>query len=403
MDFAFTPEQEAFRQEIRQWIKENLPPDWGGDESYFGAKDPLELSKKVHEFSKEIAKKLGEKGWLAAAWPKEYGGLGLTPIEQLIYKEEMVYHQVPGIDMGVGGITWIGPALMIFGTEEQKKEHLPPLARGERWWCTGYSEPEAGSDMANVHCRAVLHGDEYIINGQKLWTSGGDISEYWQWMIVRTGPEEPKHRGISILIVDMKTPGITIRPLINMAGVHDQNEVFYDDVHVPRRNLVGEENRGWYHIMISLDFERTAGVVRASDVRRTVDELIKFAKEAKINGKPLAKDPLVRHKLAGLAVETEVGRMLAYRVVWMQTKGLIPNYEASMIKVYASELFQRVAHIGTQIMGLYGQLEIGSKWAPLKGAIEDAYLSTVGRTIAAGTSEIQRNIIATRGLGLPRG
>ena len=395
MDFAFTPEQEAFRQEIRQWINESLPPDWSGLE--------FRAELKNREFSRQIAKKLGEKGWLAAAWPKEYGGLGLSPIEQLIYKEEMNYYRVPGIDMGVGGITWIGPALMILGTDEQKKEHLPPLARGERWWCTGYSEPEAGSDMANIRCRAVLHGDEYIINGQKLWTSGGYVNEYWQWLLVRTGPEEPKHKGLSLLLVDLKTPGITIRPLIDMSGTHDLNEVFYDDVHVPRRNLVGEENRGWYNVMISLDFERTAGVARASQLRRMVDELIKFAKETKVKDKPLAKDPLVRHKLAEIAIECEVGRMLAYRVVWMQAKGLIPNYEASMIKLYATELMQRVAHVGTQIMGLYGQLGIGSKWAPLKGAMEDAYLSTVGRTIAAGTSEVMRNIIATRGLGLPRG
>ena len=395
MDFAFTPEQEAFRQEIRQWIKENLPPDW--DEVGFRAEH------ENREFSRQISKKLGEKGWLASAWPKEYGGLGLSPMEQLIYKEEMNYYRVPGIDMGVGGITWIGPALMILGTEEQKKEHLPPLARGERWWCTGYSEPEAGSDMANVRCRAALHGDEYVINGQKLWTSGGDISDHWCWLMVRTGPEEPKHKGISLLLVDMKTPGITLRPLIDMSGTHDLNEVFYDDVHVPRKNLVGEENRGWYHSMISLDFERTTGVARASQLRRMIDELIKFAQETTVKDKPLTKDPLVRRKLAEITIDTEVARMLAYRVVWMQTKGLIPNYEASMIKLYATELMQQIAHVGTQIMGLYGQLGIGSKWAPLKGAMEDAYLSTVGRTIAAGTSEIMRNIIATRGLGLPRG
>jgi alkylation response protein AidB-like acyl-CoA dehydrogenase len=257
--------------------------------------------------------------------------------------------------------------------------------------------------MANIRCLADLRGDENDINGQKLWTSGGYVNEYWQWLLVRTGPEEPKHRGLSLLLVDLKTPGITIRPLIDMSGTHDLNEIFYDDVHVPRRNLVGEENRGWYNVMISLDFERTAGVARASQLRRMVDELIKFAKETKVKDKTMAQDPLVRRRLAELAVETEVSRMLAYRVVWMQAKGLIPNYEASMIKLYATELMQRVAHTGTQIMGLYGQLGIGSKWAPLKGAMEEAYLSTVGRTIAAGTSEIMRNIIATRGLGLPRG
>jgi len=402
MDFSFTPEQDAFRQEIRQWIKENMPEDWAGEEQFIAMKDPVERSKAIQKLSEQIAKKLGEKGWLAAAWPKEYGGMGLSPIEQLIYKEEMTYYRVPGTDMGVGGITWIGPALMLFGTEEQKKEHLPALARGERWWCTGYSEPEAGSDMANIKCRAVLHGDEYIINGQKLWTSGGYINEYWQWLLVRTGPEEPKHKGISLFLLDLKTPGVTVRPLITMAGSHDLNEIFYDDVHVPKSNLVGEENRGWYHIMVSLDFERTAGVAMAGGIRRTVDELVKFVKEEKINGQPLAKDPLVRHKLAEIAIECEVGRMLAYRVVWMQAKGLIPNYEASMIKVYASELMQRVAHTGTQIMGLYGQLEMGSKWAPLRGTLEHAYLSSPGMLIAAGTSEIMRMIIAVRGLGLPR-
>lgn len=402
MDLTFTPEQEAFRLEIRQWIKENLPPDWEGEESYFGVEDPIEASKKAQEFSKQIAKKLGEKGWLAAAWPKEYGGMGRGPIEQLIYKEETTYHRVPGIDMGVGGITWIGPVLMVLGTEEQKKEQLPLLAKGERWWCTGYSEPEAGSDMANIYCRAVAHGDEYIINGQKLWTSGGYINEYWHWLLVRTGPQEPKHKGISLLMVDLQTPGVTVRPLIDMSGRYHLSEVFYDDVHVPRSNLIGEENRGWYHIMLSLDFERTAGVTMAAGLRRTLDDLIEFVKETKINGEPLSKNPLVRHKLAELAIECELGRMLAYRIVWMQTQGLIPNYEASMIKLFASEAAQRLAQAGTQIMGLYGQLEIGSKWAPLNGRFEHAYLSAVSGTIAAGTSEIMRLIIATRGLGLPR-
>jgi alkylation response protein AidB-like acyl-CoA dehydrogenase len=203
-------------------------------------------------------------------------------------------------------------------------------------------------------------------------------------------------------MVDLQTPGITIRPLIDMAGTHDLNEVFFDDVHVPKSNLVGEENRGWYHIMLSLDFERTAGVAMIAGVQRTVDDLIQFAKETKINGEPLAKNLLVRHKLAELAIECEVGRMLAYRLVSMQAQGLIPNYEASMIKLFASEAIQRFAHVGTQIMGLYGQLEVGSKWAPLNGRIEHAYLSSVGMTIAAGTSEIMRLIIATRGLGLPR-
>ncbi len=393
MDFRFTPEEEAFRQEIRQFLKEELPPDWEGFENEFAPEN--------FEFTKQIVKKLGAKGWLALAWPKEYGGLGRPPMEQLIYKEEMFCHRVPGIDMGVGGITWIGPTLMLLGTEEQRREHLQKIAAGEKWWCTAYSEPNAGSDMAAVMCRAVAHGDEYIINGQKVWTSAAHIAD-WCWLMARTGPEEPKHKGISLFLVDMKTPGITVRPLVNMAGHHHFGEIFFDDVRVPKSNLVGEENRGWYHIMISLDFERTAGVMMAGAVKRTLEDLVGFVKETKRNGEPLARDPAIRQKLAELAIEVEIARMMSYRIVWMQAKGIIPNYEASMIKVFASEAMQRVAHVGTQIMGLYGQLEMGSKWAPLKGRMENAYLSSVGMLIAAGTSEIQRSIIAIRGLGLPR-
>ena len=393
MDFGFTPEEEAFRQEIRQFLKEELPPDWEGFEDEFAPEN--------FEFTKQIVKKLGAKGWLALAWPKEYGGLARPAIEQLIFKEEMSCHRVPGIDMGVGGITWIGPTLMLLGTEEQRREHLQKIAAGEKWWCTAYSEPNAGSDMAAVMCRAVAHGDEYIINGQKVWTSAAHIAD-WCWLMARTGPEEPKHKGISLFLVDMKTPGITVRPLVNMAGHHHFNEIFFDDVRVPKSNLVGEENRGWYHIVVSLDFERTAGVMMAGAAKRTLEDLLGFVKEAKRNGEPLARDPAIRQKLAELAIEVEVARMMSYRVIWMQAKGIIPNYEASMIKVFASEAMQRVAHVGTQIMGLYGQLEMGSKWAPLKGRMENAYLGSVGMLIAAGSSEIQRSIIAIRGLGLPR-
>ena len=396
MDFKFTPEQEAFRQEIRQWLEQELPPDWEGydrEDSY---------SAENFEFTKQMAKKLGGKKWLTMNWPKEFGGLGVTPIEQGIYKEQTAYYRVPGIDMGVGGITWVGPTLMIAGSEDQKKEHLPPLARGEKWWCTMYSEPEAGSDMAAIKCRAVAHGDEYIINGQKVWTSAGHIAD-WGWLIVRTGPDEPKHKGISLFLIDMKTPGITIRPLINLAGHHYFNEVFFDDVRVPKRNMVGEENRGWYTTMIAMDYERTAGVAAAGAARRTLEELVQFVKETSIAGKPLAQDPIVRHKLSHCAIEVEVARMLGWRVIWMQSKGLIPNYEASMIKVFSSEASHRLANVGLQIMGLYGQLAPGSKWVPLYGKFEIAYLGSIGFLIAAGTSEIQRNIIAMRGLGLPRG
>lgn len=265
-----------------------------------------------------------------------------------------------------------------------------------------YSEPGAGSDMSNVTCRAVLQGDEYIINGQKVWTSAAHIAD-WGWMLVKTDPDAPKkHHGISLLLVDMKTPGITVRPLLNMAGHLFFNEVFFDNVHVPKRNLIGEENRGWYYIMIAMGFERTMGVVFAAAAQRLIDELVGFAKGTIVNGLPLSKNPSIRQKLADLAIEVEIARVIGYRIVSQQTKGELPGYEAPMIKVFASETLQRMTDVGTQIMGLYGQLWLGSKWAPLQGMMADAYMNSVGMLIAAGTSEILRNIIAERGLGLPR-
>lgn len=397
MDFRFTPEEEAFRKEVQEFVKDKLLPTshWGGLEAEF---DPQNF-----EFTKQVAKTLGEKRWLAMNWPEEYGGMDASPFQHMIFKEEAAYRGVPGTDMGVGGITWVGPTLLLLGTEEQKKEHLPPLAAGEKWWCTMYSEPSAGSDMANIQCRAVRQGDEYIVNGQKVWTSGAHIAD-WGWLIVRTDPDAPKkHHGITLLLVDMKTPGITVRPLINMAGHHYFNEVFFDDVHIPIANRIGEENRGWYHTMIAMSYERTAGVQFAAGARRLLEQLIEFAKETKVNGQPLAKDPVIRQKLAGLAIEVEIGRVMGYRIVWSQVKGEIPGYEAPMIKVFASETLQRMSNIGTQMMGLYGQLGLGSKWAPLAGMVCDIYMDSVGMLIAAGTSEILRNIIAERGLGLPRG
>lgn len=394
MDFRFTPEEEAFRQEVRDFIKEVMPPGFSaaGEGSY---------DAETHELAKTIARKLGEKRWLAMNWPEEYGGLGVSPIKHMIYKEEMAYNGVPGTDMGMGGISWVGPTVLILGSEEQKKEHLPPLARGERWWCTMYSEPEAGSDMAALKCRAVLKGDEYIINGQKVWTSAGHIAD-WGWLLVRTDPDVPKHKGISLILVDMKTPGITVRPLVNLAGHYYFNEVFFDEVRVPRENLIGEENRGWYHSMIALSFERTAGVAMAASARRGLDELVEFAKNTTVNGEPLANDRLIRQQLAELATKIEAVRMLGYSIVWNQSKGQLPGVEGPIAKTLGSEIIQMLSQVGTRMMGLYGQLTPGAKWAYLEGAFASMCLTANDMIIAAGTNEIQRNIIAQRGLGMPK-
>ena len=394
MNITFTQQEEGFRQEIRDFLKEELPEDW----------DPLgkpgATAEEQQAFSRGMSKRLSDKGWLTLAWPEEYGGQGRSIMEQVIYNEEMSYWNVPGTELGTGAISWVGPVLMLAGTEDQKREHLPPIAKAERYWCTLYSEPGSGSDLASLQTSAVRDGDDFVINGQKIWTSSAHFAD-WGWLAARTNPDAPKHRGISIFMLDMKSPGVEVRPIYNMAGGHDFNEVYFNDVRVPSGNLVGTEDRGWYTLAVALDFERS-GVGYSAGARRTLDALTRYVKETERGGTPLSKDPDVRRKLAQRYVETEVSRWLSYRVAWMQSQGQIPNAEASMSKMYGTELTQRVARTGMEILGMAGQLSGESRWAPLHGHIQNAYLMSTSSTIAAGTSEIQRNIIAQRGLGLPR-
>lgn len=394
MDIKFTQQEEDFRQEIRDFLQETLPGDW----------DPLGQvglsAKERQDFTRQMTQALADKGWLTLAWPEEYGGQARPIMEQVIYNEEMSYKNVPGTELGTGAISWVGPVLMIAGTDDQKAEHLPPIARGERLWCTLYSEPGSGSDLASLQTQATRDGDDYVINGQKIWTSSAHVAD-WGWLAARTNPDAPKHRGISIFMLDMKSPGVSIRPIENMAGGRDFNEVYFDDVRVPSGNLVGQEDRGWYTLAVALDFERS-GVGYSAGARRTLEALVEYAKQTERNGEPLSRNPNVRRKLAQRFTETEIARWLAYKVAWMQSQDMIPNAEASMSKMYGTELTQRVARTGMEILGMAGQISQGSKWAPLEGHIQQLYLSSVSSTIAAGTSEIQRNIVAQRGLGLSR-
>ncbi|MGH2584526.1 MAG: acyl-CoA dehydrogenase family protein, partial [Dehalococcoidia bacterium] len=318
---------------------------------------------------------------------------------QLVYNEEMSYAGAP---TAVGsGISLAGPTVMVHGTEEQKREFLPPIAHGEVVWCQLFSEPGSGSDLASLQTRAVEDGDDFIVNGQKIWTSGAHHSD-WAILLARTDPDAPKHRGITYFLVDMKSPGVAVRPLVNMLGGHAFNEVFLENVRIPRRNVVGEENRGWYVGATTLDFERS-GIGRFAGGRRQLEEMTAYAKQARHNGGTLIDVPKVKLALADRTIENNVGRWLAYRVGWMQSAGEIPNYEASMVKLYGSELQQRTAATAMAMLGLSGQILEGSAQAPLDGRTPAGYMAAVANTIAAGTSEIQRNIIATRGLGLPRG
>jgi alkylation response protein AidB-like acyl-CoA dehydrogenase len=391
MDFTFTPEEEAFRRDVQSFLKEQLPPNWSGGSEY-----EEESGDDGWELSRRFTRKLAERQWLAMAWPKEYGGLDADHMSQLIYNEEMSYNRAPG--GGGMGVAWVGPAVMLYGTQEQKDRYLPRITNGEDVWCTLYSEPGAGSDLAALQTRAVADGDEYVINGQKIWTSGAHHSN-WGWLAARTDPDAPKHKGISTFVVPMETPGVTIRPLINIAGQHGFNEVFFDNVRIPKENLVGELNRGWYQVAVALDFERS-GIQAYAGGRRTLEEITAFAKG---NRSLWEGNPQVRLALADRAVEVATGTLIAYRIPYMQAQGKIPNHEASMSKLYGSELGQRIAATGMKVLGLYGNVAPGSKHAYLKGRLEQSYLTSVSGTIAAGTSEIQRNVIATRGLGLPRG
>jgi alkylation response protein AidB-like acyl-CoA dehydrogenase len=351
--------------------------------------------------SKEWFKLLGKKGWIAPAWPKEYGGAGMTVMQQFVFNEEMALNRAPRPLHLIIGVGMAGPTIIVHGTEEQKKKFLPGMLSGDDVWCQGYSEPGSGSDLASLQTRAVRDGDDYVVNGQKIWTTFAHQAK-WMIMLARTDPEAPKHRGITYFIMDMKSPGITVRPLVNMAGTHEFNEIFFDNVRVPKDNIIGEENRGWYGAVTTLDFERSS-IGSAIGMTQTVEELIDFAQENKNGGvSTLGRDPMLRYELTDRLVETQVGRMLSYRVASLQSRGLIPNYEASALKLFSTETNQRIARTGVKILGLYGQLDRGSEWAPLKGRLCYTYIRSVAYTIEGGTSEIQRNIIAQRGLGLPR-
>ena len=391
MRFTHDTDVESFRDEVRQFIADELP---GEEERLERAlRGGFETNEDEYAYTMGFQKKLADRGWLAMAWPEEYGGGGASHMRQLVYNEEMSYAGAPVMNMG---ISWVGPSLMLYGTEEQKRTYVPPITSADQWWCTLYSEPGAGSDLASLQTSAVRDGDDYVINGQKIWTSGGHLAD-WGWLAARTDPDAPKHKGISLLMFDMKSPGVTVRPLVNIADQHAFNEVFFEDVRVPVEQRVGEENRGWYHLAVALDFERS-GIAAYSGGRRTIERFTKLARE---HSALLERRPSVRTELAERAVEVNVGTFLAYRVATMQAQGLLPNHEASASKLFGSELGQRIARTGMHLLGMAGQLRGESSRTEVDQA--QAYLYTVSGTIAAGTSEIQRNIMATRGLGLPRG
>jgi alkylation response protein AidB-like acyl-CoA dehydrogenase len=396
MDFRFTEQEEAFRREVDDFIRRELPADWTEETLYWpGGYGTIPDFEEINPASENFRRRLAEKGWLAISWPEEYGGAGRSHIEQAIFHERISYYRATGPDIG----TLIsGPTIMRFGSDEMKREWLPGIARGEiRFWLA-YSEPNAGSDLASIQTSAAEDGDDLVINGQKVWSSGAHTSDY-AWMAVRTDPVAPARKGISLVIVDNTSEGVMIRPVMNMPGFHSFNEVFFDDVRVPQTNIVGEKNQGWYYLMAALDFERL--VVAIGGMRRILEELIQYVKGTYHNGQGLSQDPRTRDKLAELATEIEVADMFFWQTAWMLDRGLLPNIEASVLKLVSTGLSWKLANTAMEVMGPYAQLGRGSKWAPLGGRVCTGYLDSISALVGAGTSEIQRNIIALRGLGLP--
>ncbi len=397
MDYKLTELQQGLRQEYDDFFREEMK-----NAPLVYQKQTLEAiydSDEGWNFHVQMREKLVEKGWLAMAWPKEYGGREAPIMEQLIFSEVQSYHRAPGID--AFGFGMFAPTLMLFASEEQKKRLLPPIARGETNYCQGWSEPNAGSDLASLETTAIKDGDTYVVNGQKVWTTGAHRADH-MFLLARTNPEEKRSKGLSVFNVAMDLPGIEVRPIHYMNGGHLYNEIFFNNVRITESNRIGPENEGWQSTRATMNFERS-GVGLFAEMKRTLEEFMVYLKTTKRGGKFLYENSSVRQKIARLYAEMEAGRSLSYRIAWNQEKGglMIAPHAASESKVFGGELHQRMANFGTEIMGLHGQLE-GSEWAPLSGKMPFDYQGCMGYNIAAGSSEIQRNIIAWVGVGLPR-
>jgi len=390
MDFSFSPEEQAFRQEVSDFLDKEGPQEWQKKKVSFFDMSGQENWIAIH---RDMSQKLGAQGWLSLHWPKEYGGQGLSPFYRLILREELARHHCPGYHSL--SVDFVGPAILLKGSDALKKTHLPGIASGKVMWCEGISEPGYGSDLASIETFAREDGDSYVVNGQKIWTTYAHFAD-WMFVLARTDRQaQPNYRGLTFFLVDMKTPGITVNPIINMAGHHDFNEVFFDEVRIPKENIVDAVNRGWYVAMSLLDFERTSDLGYAI-AGTLLDDIVESARELDI------LDAENKRRMAELVAECEVARLTHYHVTWMQAQGKATNYEAAMCKLLGFESIQHVAEFGMKVFKHYGILSDHSSLAPLYGRISSCYLRSFGHSMEAGTSEIDRDVIAQRGLGLPR-
>ncbi|HAP93069.1 MAG TPA: acyl-CoA dehydrogenase [Desulfotomaculum sp.] len=383
MDFSFTKEQEQFRMEVRQFLEDEMRS------GTFEKKSNYYLEKSSPEFSRKLA----ARGWLGMTWPKEYGGGNRSYMDRAIFMEEILNYQPP-LMYHFFGERQIGPALIHYGSDEQKREFLTKIINAEISFCLGISEPGAGSDVAAISTVAKEEGDYFIINGQKIWTTNAHNADYI-WLVVVTNPGGPKYRNMSEIIVDLKLPGITVRPLYNMIGVHCFNEVFFEDVKVHKKHLVGEKNKGFHQVLSQVDYER-GGFERLMQNY----PLYEGAKDIIRKNVSLKSDPVVRDKMAALDIELELGRLLVYHVAWVTDQGRIPNREAAISKHFCTRFEQKLGDFVTELLGQFGQVMPGYPETPLNGDVADSYLWSPSYTIQGGTSEILKTVIATRGLDL---
>ena len=398
MDFTLTPEQQSFRDEVRDWLGQNLPADWVARLRQ-GSDVPRP---EAYRFLSDWQRRMYEAGFVGITWPKEYGGRGLSFMEEMILHEEMALHKAPPV-LNILAIGMAGPTIIAYGTEEQKKRYPAKMLSCEEIWCQGYSEPNAGSDLAALQTRAVKDGEHYVVNGQKVWTSLAHVAD-WMMLLARTDPDAPRHKGITYFLVDMHSPGITVKPLKQLTGDEEFNEVYFDNVRVHDSQILGGLNNGWAVGMTTLMYERLAlGFGLQVRLRIALDGLVELARHTTKNGAPLTRDPVMRQKLAQLWIDTEVFKYTGARAITKLLKGELPGPEASTGKMMWVEGHQRLQELAMEIQGPYSQIMKGSPWAVAEGLWQHTFLRSRANSIEGGTTEIQRNIIGERVLGLPKG
>jgi alkylation response protein AidB-like acyl-CoA dehydrogenase len=394
MDLDLAPEDREFREELRTWLKANVPERWR--RSFAGGEDSAQRIQLLRRWQRRVH----EAGYVGIGWPRKHGGRDASLMQQTLLGEEFARAKAPPL-VGTMGVQMLGPTLIQWGGEAQQQRFLPKILTADEIWCQGYSEPGAGSDLASLKTSAVRDGGHFVVNGQKIWTSNAQVAD-WMFCLVRTDPSAPKHGGISYLLIDMNTPGISVRPLIQMTKDAGFNEVFLDDVHVPAENLVGGLNNGWAVANTTLFHERNM-LASTTNTRNLLNGLLRVARQTQRNGRPAREDPIVRQRLADLKIQVEAMRFHSYRALTSALKGKPPGIEASITKLATCELNHQIASTAVEVLGMLGPLYRGSRHVRDKGFWSYELMWSLGIVIGGGTAQIQKNIIAQRGLGLPRG